>query len=81
MQHPFPSPKLQFFPALTQHIKSLVIKSLAAIACCLVSSAAWSQDLVITGVVDGPLSGGVPKAVEIYVINNVADMSVCGLGG
>lgn len=43
-------------------------------------SPAMAQDLVITGVIDGPLSGGIPKAAEIYVINSVADLSVCGLG-
>ncbi|MDZ7703906.1 MAG: ExeM/NucH family extracellular endonuclease [Trueperaceae bacterium] len=41
---------------------------------------AATGDLVITGVIDGPLSGGVPKAVELYVINNIADLSVYGLG-
>ncbi len=34
------------------------------------------SDLVITGIVDGPLSGGVPKAIEIYVVNAVSDLSV-----
>ncbi|MEM1176506.1 MAG: nuclease, partial [Pseudomonadota bacterium] len=46
----------------------------------LLSAAASAQDLVITGVVDGPLSGGVPKAVELCVINDVADLSQFGLG-
>jgi predicted extracellular nuclease len=41
---------------------------------------AVAQDLVITGVVDGPLTGGVPKAIEICVRNDVADLSVYGLG-
>jgi hypothetical protein len=36
--------------------------------------------MVITGVVDGPLSGGTPKAVELYVISDIADLSVFGLG-
>jgi hypothetical protein len=39
-----------------------------------------ASDLVITGAVDGPLSGGVPKAVEVYVINNITDLSIYGLG-
>jgi predicted extracellular nuclease len=39
-----------------------------------------AQDLVITGVVDGPLSGGIPKAIEVCVLNDVADLSVYGLG-
>lgn len=38
------------------------------------------NDLVISGVIDGPLSGGVPKAVEITVLNDVADLSAFGLG-
>jgi hypothetical protein len=38
------------------------------------------SDLVITGVIDGPLSGGLPKAVEIYVINDISDLSVYGVG-
>ena len=36
-------------------------------------------DLVITGVIDGPLSGGVPKAVELYAVTSVPDLSVYGL--
>ena len=36
-------------------------------------------DLLITGVFDGDLSGGLPKGVEIYVINDVADLSVYAL--
>lgn len=36
--------------------------------------------LVITSVYDGPLPGGVPKGVELYVINDIADLSIYGLG-
>lgn len=39
-----------------------------------------SADIVLTGVFDGPLSGGVPKAVELYVINDVSDLSAYGVG-
>jgi PKD repeat protein len=39
-----------------------------------------SQDLVISGVVDGPLPGGLPKAIEVYAINNISDLSNYGLG-
>ena len=52
----------------------------ALAAALLLPSAAAQNDLIITGVVDGPLSGGVPKAVEIYVVNDVADLSVYGFG-
>ena len=39
-----------------------------------------ASDLVISGVIDGPLSGGVPKAVELYVVNDIADLSQYGIG-
>ncbi|GAB1856333.1 hypothetical protein MHTCC0001_11680 [Flavobacteriaceae bacterium MHTCC 0001] len=41
---------------------------------------ATPSDLIITGVVDGPLSGGVPKAIELYVVNDIADLSAYGVG-
>jgi len=39
-----------------------------------------AQDLILTAVYDGPLSGGTPKGVELYVLNDIADMSIYGLG-
>ncbi|MBN2826151.1 MAG: hypothetical protein JXQ76_12550, partial [Campylobacterales bacterium] len=39
-----------------------------------------ASDLIITGVYDGPLTGGIPKGVEIYVINDIPDLSIYGLG-
>ncbi|MBK8043178.1 MAG: hypothetical protein IPK21_11285 [Haliscomenobacter sp.] len=33
-------------------------------------------DLLLTGVIDGPLSGGTPKAVELYVIKDIPDLSI-----
>ncbi|MGB1120366.1 MAG: lamin tail domain-containing protein [Saprospiraceae bacterium] len=41
---------------------------------------ASAQDMIITGVFDGPLSGGTPKVVEFYVINNISDLSAYGFG-
>ena len=41
---------------------------------------AGDNALLITGVFDGPLSGGTPKGVEIYVMEDVADLSVYGIG-
>jgi len=41
---------------------------------------ATTGDLVITGVVDGPLTGGVPKAIELYAVNAISDLSIYGLG-
>ena len=36
--------------------------------------------LVITSVFDGPLTGGTPKGLELYVINDINDLSEYGLG-
>ncbi|MCP4536787.1 MAG: ExeM/NucH family extracellular endonuclease [Chloroflexi bacterium] len=44
------------------------------------SARANGTDLIITGVVDGPLTGGLPKAVEFYVLNDIADLSDYGFG-
>ncbi|MBB5723076.1 putative extracellular nuclease [Loktanella ponticola] len=38
------------------------------------------MSMVITGVFDGPLVGGIPKGVEVYVTADIADMSIYGLG-
>jgi hypothetical protein len=38
------------------------------------------SNLLISGVIDGPLPGGTPKAVELYVLNDIADLSIYGLG-
>jgi len=42
--------------------------------------AAAQSNMIITGVFDGPLSGGTPKMVEVYVVNNISDLSIYGLG-
>jgi hypothetical protein len=34
------------------------------------------SDLIITGIIDAPRTGGLPKAIEIYVVNSVADLSI-----
>jgi plastocyanin len=39
-----------------------------------------TTDLLISGVYDGPLPGGNPKGVELYVVNNINDLSLYGLG-
>ena len=39
-----------------------------------------SGQLVISGVFDGPLSGGTPKGVELYVLEDINDLSQYGIG-
>ena len=46
----------------------------------LTTGLSQATGLIITGVIDGPLSGGTPKAVELYVLNDISDMSIYGLG-
>ena len=52
----------------------------AGILSALSTTSVNASDLVISGVIDGPLSGGVPKAVELFVVNDIADLSVYGIG-
>lgn len=39
-----------------------------------------SSKLIITGVLDGPLPGGLPKMVELYALDDVTDLSDYGVG-
>lgn len=57
------------------------IATLAAAGLSVLAAAApQAQNMVLTGVFDGPLAGGTPKVIEVYVINNVADMSRYAFG-
>jgi hypothetical protein len=38
-----------------------------------------ASDLIITGIIDGPRSGGTPKAIEIYVVRDIPDLSIYDL--
>ena len=58
---------------LRRMLSAIVIAMFAAIPVA-------NADLLITGVIDGPLSGGVPKAVELYALNDIADLSIYGIG-
>ncbi|MEH6538401.1 MAG: HYR domain-containing protein, partial [Psychroserpens sp.] len=44
-------------------------------------SAEPSAPLVISGVFDATLSGGLPKGVELYALEAIADLSIYGIGG
>ena len=59
-------------------MKKLILSSL----CMLLFHAGMSQcgNLVITGVVDGDLTSGLPKGVEVYAVCDIADLSLYGLG-
>ncbi|VAW42857.1 Alkaline phosphatase, partial [hydrothermal vent metagenome] len=61
-----------------------VLTVLVAVFILLLGTAAPSRaiatDLLITGVFDGPLTGGIPKAIELYVVNDIPDLSIYGVG-
>ena len=38
-----------------------------------------TNSMIITGVYDGSLSGGTPKGVEVYVLTDIADLSLFGV--
>ncbi|PKG98712.1 ExeM/NucH family extracellular endonuclease [Paraglaciecola sp. MB-3u-78] len=51
-----------------------------ALLALIAASSVQASDIVITGVFDGPIPGGIPKGVELFVVNDIADLSVCGVG-
>ena len=38
-----------------------------------------SADLILSGIVDGPLPGGTPKALEFFATADIADLSIYGV--
>ncbi len=69
------------FPISFALIVAMLAATLMSFAGNTRTAAANSTDLVISGVIDGPLPGGLPKAIEVYVINDIADLSTYGVGG
>lgn len=54
--------------------------SQTAFTCADVTIASPANALILTGVIDATLSGGTPKAIEVYVAADIADLSMYGLG-
>ncbi|MFQ6101122.1 MAG: ExeM/NucH family extracellular endonuclease [Anaerolineae bacterium] len=73
---------------MNTHVRLSKVQVIVAIVSLLASffagavspARADSTSLLITGVIDGPLSGGVPKAVEFYVLEDITDLSTYGFG-
>ena len=59
---------------LTQRI--IMRKSILVLAAFMALANTAAAQLVVTGVIDGPLSRGTPKSVEIYVVSDIADLSL-----
>lgn len=68
----------RFYSIATDRVGHIEQKSPLVEAETLVDTLA--ADLVLTGVIDGPLTGGTPKAIEIKVLKDVADLSIYGFG-
>lgn len=45
-----------------------------------ISGAAVTDSLIISGVMDATLTGGLPKVIELYAIEDIADLSTYGFG-
>jgi len=67
-------------PIRPLHVPAISILSALALLLIAASPQAVAQDLVITGVIDGPLSGGLPKAVELCALADIPDLSIYGVG-
>ena len=61
-------------------MKSMLLRAAAPVLGLAFMTTAASGQMVITAAFDGPLSGGTPKGVEIYVLEDVPDMSQYGIG-
>jgi hypothetical protein len=49
---------------------------LGAVAVVGMAGSQASAGLIITGVIDGPRSGGLPKAIELFATTDIADLSI-----
>ena len=56
------------------------MKKIYTIIALLSISLISAQDLIITAVFDGPLSGGNPKGIELLATDNIQDLSLYGVG-
>lgn len=64
-----------------EFLRQLVVPCLVVVFSFMGSKVSAQSNLVISGIVDGPLSGGVPKAIELYALNDIPDLSIYGVEG
>jgi len=58
----------------------IIMKKLLLILAIMTVASAANAQLILTGVYDCTLSGGIPKGCEIYACVDIPDLSVYGLG-
>lgn len=56
------------------------LKLLLPLSLLISSYTLTNAQVVITAIVDGPITGGLPKAAELYATDNIADLSSLGIG-
>ncbi len=61
-------------------IQEKTMKKLLTILAVLLMASPAAAQLIITGLVDGPLPGGLPKVVEVYACTDIADLSMFAIG-
>ena len=59
---------------------SMLKKSVLLIAALAILPMAANAQLIITGLFDGPLDGGLPKGVELVALSDIPDLSLYGFG-
>lgn len=57
-----------------------VKKTLVLLAVLALVPAAANAQLIVTGCYDGPLTGGLPKGVELVALQDIPDLSIYGFG-
>jgi hypothetical protein len=65
---------------MLNNLKNTNMKKFYFLFIILISTASFGQNMVITGAFDGPLPQGTPKVIELYVIADIPDLSVYGIG-
>jgi len=70
---------LKFYKYLNVNVKN-TIQTILLTALTLLLLTPVQANVIITGVYDATLSGGVPKGVELFVTADVADLSIYGIG-
>ena len=55
------------------------MKKIITLATLVATTVTSQASLILTGVIDGPLSGRTPKAIELYATADITDLSQYGI--
>jgi len=56
------------------------MKKILPLLVVLLGCASASGNMIITAVFDGPITGGLPKGLELYVLDDIPDLTLYGIG-